>query len=277
MWEAISEEKPLVIIGCGKMGGAMARGWLKAGLPESHLLVVDPVAARTGVEGISCSCVFPSMEELPANIYPSVIILAIKPQIMDAVLPAVAANMQGGPLIISVAAGTRIGYFSKSLGRDAPIVRVMPNTPASIGCGITTLVANDYVSESQRKLSEQLMKAVGKTVWLSSEDQMNAVTALSGSGPAYVFHMVEAMAAAGSAMGLDDELAMTLARETIAGAGALLSHDTRSAKILREEVTSPKGTTAAGLEVLMGADTNLSQLMRQTVRAAKKRGEELGS
>lgn len=276
MWEAVSPDTPLVIVGCGKMGSAMARGWLSSGLPESNFLVVDPVAAQTGVEGVGCNHIFPSLEDLPTEVFPSIIVLAVKPQIVTKVLPSLARLMTHDPLIISVAAGIKLDSLQDALGDGVAAVRAMPNTPAAIGKGITALVANSNASQDQKRVAEGLMRAAGKTVWLEREDQMNAVTALSGSGPAYVFHMVEAMAAAGVVMGLDDDLAMKLARETVIGAGYLLDSDSKDASKLREEVTSPGGTTAAGLEVLRGGDTNLSMLMRSTLRAAKKRGEELG-
>lgn len=280
MWEAVSPSSPLTIIGCGKMGGALARGWLKAGVPESNFLIVDPVAAKTGVSGVSCSCVFPSIEDLPRDVFPSIFVLAIKPQIFADILPHLEGYLSHDPLFLSVAAGISVQSMRGMLGENsgqAAIVRAMPNTPAAIGKGISALYAADTVSEDQKQVAAAMMKVVGKTVWVDSEDQMNAVTGLSGSGPAYVFHMVEALANAGVVMGLSEDVAMELARETVVGAGALMDHDSRTVRDLRVEVTSPNGTTAAGLDVLMGTDPSLSQLMRNTVRAAKKRAEELSA
>lgn len=276
MWESFSPSAPLALIGCGKMGGAIARGWFASGLPESHCVVIDPEVARLGMEGLSSSCVFPSLADLPSDVSPSIFVLAVKPQIVPKILPAIFPYMAQKPLILSLVAGAKVGTIKEALGLQTPVVRAMPNTPAAIGKGITALYASKTVSDHQHIIAEALMQSVGKTLWLTAEDQMNAVTALSGSGPAYIFHMVEAMTTAAVTLGLEEELAATLARQTVIGAGALLDKDSRPVTTLRDEVTSPGGTTAAGLSELMGGETNLSMLMRDTLRAAKNRGEELG-
>lgn len=276
MWENVSPETPLALIGCGKMGAAMAQGWIKAGLSDSHFVIIDPVIAHTGLEGVSFSCVFPSLEELPDGINPSIFVLAVKPQVTAAVLPSLAPYLPHDPLILSIAAGVKIQSLIDQCGSGTAVVRAMPNTPAAIGKGVIPLFANQAVSGVQKRISQGLMQTLGKAVWLDSEDQMNAVTALSGSGAAYVFHMVEAMSAAGVTMGLDAELSAMLARETVIGASRLMEKDPRPVRELRQEVTSPGGSTAAGLSELMGAEPNLSVLMRNTLRAAKKRTEEMG-
>ncbi|MEC9196269.1 MAG: pyrroline-5-carboxylate reductase, partial [Pseudomonadota bacterium] len=182
----------------------------------------------------------------------------------------------GGTLFVSVAAGTPLAAYEAALGDGSPIVRCMPNTPAAVGQGITALIGNSFVTEEQMSLSEALLQAVGQTVRLEAEAQMDAVTALSGSGPAYVFHMIECLAAAGEAEGLSPELAMKLAQATVAGAGALAEGSDDSPSQLRVNVTSPNGTTQAGLEVLMDEGAGLPPLIRATVKAAADRSRELG-
>ena len=259
-------ERGLVLVGCGRMGGAMLKGWLARGLEPGAVTVIDPnLAPEWHGLGLRIG------GNLPAD--PAVVVLAVKPQMMGDVLPQVAA--MGDTLVVSVAAGTRIATFEQHFPR-APIVRVMPNTPAAIGQGISALVGNDRATEADLARAEALMAAVGRVVRLSSESLMDAVTGLSGSGPAYVFHMIEAMAAAGEAAGLDPALSLELARVTVAGAGALAVHADEAPAVLRQNVTSPGGTTAAGLAILMDPETGLPPLMRRTVAAATARGRELG-
>ncbi|MDB6178626.1 pyrroline-5-carboxylate reductase [Paracoccus sp. Z330] len=259
-------ERGLVLVGCGRMGGAMLRGWLARGLQPGSVTVIDPrLAPEWRDKGMRVN------EALPEN--PAVLVLAVKPQMMADALGEVPVLRD--TLIVSVAAGTTIATFANSFP-NAPIVRVMPNTPAAIGKGISALIGNDLAGAAHLDLAETLMSAVGRVVRLESEDQMDAVTGLSGSGPAYVFHLIEAMAQAGEAQGLSGELALELARMTVAGAGALAIDADEDPAVLRENVTSPGGTTAAGLNVLMDAETGLPPLMRRTVAAAADRGRELG-
>jgi pyrroline-5-carboxylate reductase len=256
----------MVLLGCGKMGGAMLEGWLGRGVPASAIHVIDP-APSDWLKGTGVHLGSPLPER------PAVLLLAVKPQAMDDALPQVARL--GGPetLAISIAAGLPIARFEAALPAGTPIVRAMPNLPASVGRGITALVASPAAGEEALLLAEALLSAVGTTVRLQDEDQMDAVTAVSGSGPGYVFHMVEALAQAGEAQGLAPDLAMALARATVAGAGALLDSSEGSAAELRMSVTSQKGTTAAGLAVLMA---DLPELMRRAVAAAADRARELG-
>lgn len=256
----------LVLIGCGRMGGALLDGWLKSGLQPGAVLVLDP-NPRTGLAATGVSV----NGELPAD--PAVLVIAVKPQMVADVLPRLSVG--AGTLVVSVAAGVTMAAYEKAFP-DAPIVRAMPNTPAAIGQGITAIVGNDRAGEAELALAQALMSAVGRTVRLQAEGQMDAVTALSGSGPAYVFHMIEAMAAAGEAEGLSPELALELARATVAGAGALAVTEDEDPAVLRENVTSPGGTTAAGLRELMDPETGLPPLMRRTIAAAAARGRELG-
>jgi pyrroline-5-carboxylate reductase len=256
----------MVLLGCGRMGGAMLEGWLAQGVPPSAVHVIDP-APSDWLKGTGAHLEGPLPER------PAVLLLAVKPQMMDAALPQVAHL--GGPdtLAVSIAAGTPLARFEAALPPGTPIVRAMPNLPASVGRGVTALIANAAAGEAELALAEALLSAVGTTVRLEGEDQMDAVTAVSGSGPGYVFHLVEALAQAGEAQGLAPDLAMALARATVAGAGALLDTSQASAAELRESVTSQKGTTAAGLAVLTD---ELPDLMRRTVAAAADRSRELG-
>ncbi|MEQ3624336.1 MAG: pyrroline-5-carboxylate reductase [Celeribacter sp.] len=262
-------ERGLVLLGCGKMGSAMLEGWLAGGLPTDSVTVLDPKPSDwlQGVEGLRLNA------DLPEN--PALVLIAVKPQMMGDALPKIAALGGGGTLFVSVAAGTPIAAFEKAFGADNPIIRAMPNTPAAVGRGITALIGNPQTTEDHMALAERLLSAVGAVVRLDSEAQMDAVTGVSGSGPAYVFHLIEAMAAAGEAEGLDRELALKLARATVSGAGELarLSEDPPS--VLRENVTSPNGTTAAALEVLMDDETGLPPLMARAIRAAAARSKEL--
>lgn len=256
----------LVLVGCGRMGGAMLKGWLARGLEPGAVTVIDPkLAPEWEDKGLRVN------QALPDN--PAVLVLAVKPQMMADALGEV--PQLGDTLVISVAAGTQIGAFEQAFP-NAAIVRVMPNTPAAIGQGVSALIGNKTASEADLDLTETLMRAVGRVVRLESEDQMDAVTGLSGSGPAYVFHLIEAMAKAGEAEGLGPELALELARMTVAGAGALAIDADEDPGILRENVTSPGGTTAAGLQVLMDSETGLPRLMRRVVGAAAERGRALG-
>jgi pyrroline-5-carboxylate reductase len=258
----------LVLLGCGKMGSAMLAGWLESGLAATSVHVIDPAPSDwlrgTGVH---------LNADLPAS--PSIVVVAVKPQIMAEALPGVAGLSGGDTLFLSIAAGTPLAFFERLLGATTPIVRAMPNTPAAIGRGITAMIGNAAATDTHMQTCEALLAAVGQTVRLDREDQMDAVTGVSGSGPAYVFHMIEALTEAGKAEGLPTDLALKLARATVAGAGALAEVSDESPAQLRINVTSPNGTTQAGLDVLMDADAGLTQLMTRTVAAAVRRSREL--
>ena len=259
----------LVLLGCGKMGTALLTGWLGAGVPPDSVWVVEPNPTdwliRTGVH---------LNEGLPPAA--AVALLAVKPQMMGAALPALQALGNGATLFISIAAGTTIAAFEASLGARTPIVRTMPNTPAMVGRGITAICRNAHVSDADMTLAQDLMAAVGKVVILAGEHQIDAVTAVSGSGPAYVFHLIETLAAAGEAEGLPADVAMQLARATVCGAGELAFQSSDTAAQLRINVTSPGGTTAAALGVLMDPATGFPMLLHRAVKAAADRGRELG-
>jgi pyrroline-5-carboxylate reductase len=262
------EARGIVLLGCGKMGSALLAGWLHRGLGPSVVHVLDPHPSdwlhRQGVH-LNAELTEP----------PAIVLIAVKPQLMQAALPWVDRFGRGTTLFVSIAAGTSLDTLEKALGAGTPIVRTMPNTPSAVGHGITALIANSHVTATQLDMAEGLMSAVGQTVRLKTEAQMDAVTALSGSGPAYVFHMIECMAAAGEAEGLDPALALRLARATVGGAGYLAEHAEEHPAQLRENVTSPNGTTAAALEILMRQDTGLPELMRRAIRAAADRSRDL--
>ena len=258
----------LVLLGCGKMGSAMLAGWLADGLPAGSVWVLDPYPSDW-VQGTGVHV----NADLPPS--PAVILVAVKPQMMGEALPLLQERGNGQTAFVSVAAGTSIAHFESVLGAETPIVRAMPNTPAAVRQGITAIVAN-AAGQDALALAEALLSAIGKVVRVEAEAQMDAVTGVSGSGPAYVFHLIEALAAAGEAEGLAPATAMELAKATVAGAGALAMASDETPAQLRQNVTSPNGTTQAGLEVLMDKTTGLPDLMRRTVGAATARSKELG-
>ncbi len=263
----------LVLVGAGKMGGAMLEGWLEEGTPAEQVVVLDPAPsdamARLAAErGLALN---PPVEEIAD---PEIVLIAVKPQIMDKVLPGLLPLARHKPVFLSVAAGRTIASFEAVLGADVPIVRAMPNTPAAVGRGITVICPNAHVTEAQAALAERLLSAVGEVGRVDDEGLMDAVTGVSGSGPAYVFYLTECLARAGMDEGLPEELATKLARATVAGAGELMRRSGEPAGTLRENVTSPNGTTAAGLGVLM-ADDGLKPLVARTVAAAARRSREL--
>lgn len=260
----------LVLLGCGKMGTALLTGWLDAGLPAASVWVVEPNPSDwLKSSGVHLNLGLPKA--------PAVAVLAVKPQMMGAALPLLQALGNGATLFVSIAAGTTIAMLEATLGGQTPIVRTMPNTPAMVGRGITGICANGHAGASGLAIARVLMLAVGQVVNLDGEHQIDAVTAVSGSGPAYVFHLIEAMAAGGVAQGLSADVAMQLARATVCGAGELAQHSSETAAQLRINVTSPGGTTAAALAVLMQSDTGLSALMTRAIQAAADRGRELGA
>ena len=262
------ETRGLVLLGCGKMGSAMLAGWLRDGLRADAVWVQDPYPS----DWVSAQEVHVNAP-LPAS--PAIVLVAVKPQMMAEALPSLAAMGAGKTLFLSIAAGTPIPAYEGMLGADTPIIRAMPNTPAAIGQGITAIVGNATTDAEDLDLAEGLLRAIGDVVRLEDETQMDAVTGVSGSGPAYVFHMIECLAAAGEAQGLSSDLSMQLAKATVAGAGALAMQAQDDPAQLRINVTSPNGTTQAGLEVLMDETAGLPSLMTATVMAATHRSKEL--
>jgi len=259
----------LVLLGCGKMGSALLEGWLKGGIDASAVYVLDPNPSDwVKAQGVHIN------EDLPDD--PAIALLAVKPQMMGDALPRMVALGNSATLFLSIAAGTSITHFEETLGSATPIVRSMPNTPAAVGKGITAIIGSANATAAHLDMAEGLLQAVGQVVRLDTEAQIDAVTGVSGSGPAYVFHLIETMAAAGVAQGLPAEMAMQLAKATVAGAGALAEAASESPEQLRINVTSPGGTTAAALKVLMDEETGFPKLLGAAVQAATERGRELG-
>jgi pyrroline-5-carboxylate reductase len=266
---------PLVLVGAGKMGGALLEGWLKGGMPPQKIIAIDPgpppeIASVIAKHGIRLN------PDLAGITSPEVIVLAVKPQLMDGVLATISSLGQSRPLILSVAAGKTIATFERFFGKDAAVIRTIPNTPAAVGRGITAMAANRHVSTGQKKLARELLAAVGEVVEVENEGLIDAATAVSGSGPAYVFYLTECLAAAGVAAGLKPDLAMQLARATVAGSGELMRASGIPAETLRKNVTSHHGTTYAALQILM-ADQGLKEMMIKAVDAATRRSRELAS
>lgn len=261
----------LALVGAGKMGGAMLEGWLALGLDPHNVVVIEP---KPSEEIVALSMRGVALNP-PAGAISNIgtVVLAVKPQVVAEVLPSVAALTGAGTLVLSIMAGKTLGFLQAGLPKAA-IVRAMPNTPAAIGRGITVAVPNAAVSAEQKQRAHALLAASGAVEWITDEGLMDAVTAVSGSGPAYVFLLAETLARAGVAAGLPEALAARLARETIAGSGELLHRSPLDPATLRQNVTSPAGTTAAALDVLMAAD-GLDPLMRRAVVAAAKRSREL--
>jgi len=258
----------LVMLGCGKMGSAMLEGWLARGLDPASVHVIDPYPSDwLRAQGVAINAALPEA--------PAVLMIAVKPQMMQDALPHVARFGGGGTLILSVAAGTPIRAFEAAFGPGTRVVRSMPNTPAAVGKGITAIIGNAAADADDLDTAETLLQAIGQVVRLATEDQIDAVTGVSGSGPAYIFYMIDALAAAGEAEGLPPDLAMQLATATVAGAGALAERASETPEQLRLNVTSPNGTTQAGLGVLMDDASGLMPLMRATVAAATARSREL--
>jgi len=269
---------PVLLVGCGKMGGALLAGWLARGTAgaEAPVVIVEPADASTAsFRGKAGVTIVAEAAQLPADISPPVVVFAVKPQAMDGIVPAYRPFAGRGTCFLSIAAGRPIRYFQQHLGPEAAIVRAMPNTPAAVGRGITVACGNPNVSDAQRALCTELLAAVGEVAWIADEKLLDPVTAVSGSGPAYVFLLAETLAEAGRAAGLPQDLAMRLARATVTGSGELLHRAAEPADQLRRNVTSPGGTTAAALEILMPRRGGLAALMTRAIAAATRRSREL--
>jgi pyrroline-5-carboxylate reductase len=261
----------LVLVGAGKMGGALLEGWLRLGLEPNRVAILEPqpspqiaVLAQRGLQ------INPDPKALTDV---AAVVVAVKPQVAPQAVPALAPLVSDSTVVVSIMAGRTLRFLSGALGRPCAIVRAMPNTPAAIGRGITVAVPRN-ASAAQRELADRLLTAAGAVEWIDDEALMDAVTAVSGSGPAYVFLLAETLARAGVAAGLPPQLAAKLARDTVAGAGELLHRSPLDAQVLRENVTSPGGTTAAALAVLMGQN-GLEPLMTKAIAAATARSRDL--
>jgi pyrroline-5-carboxylate reductase len=267
-----SSTTPLALIGAGKMGGALLAGWLESGLDPKAVVVVDPAPPDESVAFLQRAGI--SIHAAPdTGKLATAIVIAVKPQVMAGVLPTLRPLIGADTIAVSIAAGTTLAKLESGLGVIA-IVRAMPNTPAQVGRGITAAVANAHVTVPGKAVVTALLGAVGDVVWLDDEELIDAVTAVSGSGPAYVFLLAECLAEAGIEAGLPLDVAQKLARATVAGGGELLYRSDHPAGHLRQNVTSPGGTTAAALEILMG-EGGLGPLLKRAVAAAKKRSQEL--
>jgi pyrroline-5-carboxylate reductase len=265
----------LILVGCGQMGSAMLRGWVASGA-ASQFIVVEPAGAPASLSPAPEISFRKDAAELGASVAPDAVVFAVKPQIIDDVLPAYRRWARPETVFLSIAAGTTIAKLSRHLGPEAAIVRAMPNTPAAIGRAISVACPNPHVTAAQRARCEGLLAAIGDSTWVEDEALMDGVTAVSGSGPAYVFLLIEALAAAGVKSGLPAELAMRLAKATVSGSGELARLAAEAPSKLRENVTSPGGTTRAALDVLM-ADDGMQPLFDRAVAAATRRSRELAS
>lgn len=265
----------VVLAGCGNMGFAMLSGWLESGrLDPGEVGVVEPNEAlreRAAAKGVAVAADVTAF----IGMQPRLVVLAVKPQVIRGVTAAYKPFAQRGATFLSIAAGTTVATFEELLGPDTPVIRCMPNTPAAIGKGMLVVFANEHVAPETREFVNGLLAASGAVAQIPDEGLMDAVTAVSGSGPAYLFHFIECLTAAGEKAGLPTETAKLLARQTIYGAACLAIESGEEAGRLREQVTSPNGTTAAALAVLMG-DDRLKRLLTEAVEAARARSVELG-
>jgi pyrroline-5-carboxylate reductase len=263
----------VVLVGCGNMGGALLHGWLERGIPASSITVVEPDQMRArAAKGRSVAVVADAADLKSPP--PNVVVLAVKPQSVEVVAPQYARFAAVGAVVLSIAAGRTIAGLVACLSPRAAVVRAMPNTPAAVRRGVTVACANAAVDATQRAVCQDLLAAVGAVLWIDDETLMDAVTAVSGSGPAYVFLLAECLAQAGIDAGMPAEMARRLARETVVGSGELLAQSEAAPEVLRRNVTSPGGTTAAGLAVLM-ADGGLQDLLSRAVGAAARRSRQL--
>ena len=273
---AAQPDLSIALIGCGKMGSALLRGWLASGQIK-HVYVLDPGGLPEEFEDEAPARVtFYDKPEMFAGARPpaSVFVIAVKPQIMDEVCHAIKKSVPADALVLSIAAGQTIAKFENYFGASQPVIRSMPNTPAAIAKGVTVGCPNAHVTSAQKTLADNLLKAVGHVEWIADEGLLDAVTAVSGSGPAYIFLLIEAMAAAGVKAGLKADFAMKLARQTVIGSAALADADLLPAETLRKNVTSPGGTTAAALDILM-APSGMQDLFDKAIAAATARSKEL--
>jgi pyrroline-5-carboxylate reductase len=262
----------LVLLGAGKMGGALLEGWLGLGLDPARIVVIEPQPAA-GIAQLTKRGLVLNPAKAAARAA-DIAVIAVKPQIAPEAMAGLAPFLSASTLVLSIMAGKTLSFLERALPAKTAAVRAMPNTPAAIGRGITVAVANAHATANQRARAQQLLAAAGAVEWVADEKLMDAVTALSGSGPAYVFLLAESLARAGVAAGLPADLSVRLARATVAGSGELLHRSDLDTAILRKNVTSPGGTTAAALDVLMGQD-GLDPLLERAVAAATRRSREL--
>ena len=259
----------ILLVGCGKMGGALLSAWLENGVDKANIIVVSPDPIPHNHVKL-----YHSVSEVPGNFIPDVMILAVKPQIIADIASDYKRYVDNNVTILSIAAGKKLNFLENCFGAKSSIVRTMPNLPATIGKGTTVAIANKNVSEVAEKYCDELLQAVGFVSWIDDENLMDAVTAISGSGPAYLFYFIETFIKAAEELGLSDELAKSLVYSTVEGSSLLAVHSEDSVSQLRENVTSPNGTTDAALRVLM-ENGDFSDILSNATRAAKNRSEEL--
>ena len=272
---AFSSDKPLILAGCGNMGGALLNGWLASGLSRDAVFIVDPVMAEAGSAPAGVRC-FGRVEDLP-DCSPAMVMLAVKPQIMEGVAAGYVDMVRAsGAAVISIAAGVGMSSYQHWFGADTPIIRVMPNTPSAVGAGMSLLLKNAAVSDELATLSEVMLAAVGTSIWVSAEGQIDAMVGVTGSGPAYVFLLMECIAAAAEKTGLTPEQAKLAARQTVLGAALLAENqpDVEPAE-LRRRVTSPGGVTQAALDILMAEGRGLPDLFPEAMESGERRNAEL--
>ncbi len=261
----------LALIGCGRMGQALLAGWLKQKL-DYNITVVQPSPLPPTFPQAGYNCI-PKLNYKKTF---DIIVFAVKPQILDEVAAGYVDAVHDASIVVSIAAGKKIATFERIFGDKQPVIRAMPNTPAAVGKGITAFSANNVTSQDACKTVSNLFTPCGETLWLATEQEMDAVTAISGSGPAYIFYFIESFTAAAESLGLSKEKAIKLARQTVIGAAALAESEADiSAKTLRENVTSPGGTTQAALSILM--DGSMDDILKHAVSAAKNRSRELSN
>ena len=266
-------DKKILLVGCGKMGSALLGGWLGQGIIAKNVTVVEPIGANFLREKFGVY-VATKTSQLDEDYRPGVVVFAVKPQGINEIVSAYSEFVQPQTVFLSIAAGQTITKFQRQLGDKANIIRCMPNTPAAVGRGITVACGNDLVTDVHRSICQKLLQAVGDVEWVDDEALLDPVTAVSGSGPAYVFYLMETLTKAGIAAGLEPALSAKLARKTVIGSAELAHLSAEAPEQLRQNVTSPGGTTAAALDVLMAED-GLQALMVRAVDAATKRSREL--
>ena len=269
----MSKSYSVLLIGCGKMGGAVLNGLLKKGVQSQLIRVAEPnETIREDLKQKGILCAASALELTDFN--PDIVLLAVKPFLIEQVIDTVKPFTDKGAAVLSIIAGRQIQWFKEKLGSQSVVFRAMPNTPAAIGAGITAVIASKEAVSDQKEQINSVLKA-GDVIWLENEDQIDTVTAVSGSGPAYVFYLTEALAKAAKAAGLSEETAEKLAKETVAGSARLMKESSETPEKLRQNVTTPNGTTAAALDILMNPTTGFEPLLKQAVLAAEKRSKEL--
>lgn len=268
------QDTSLLLIGCGKMGGSVLNGLLKNGFPTQNIRVAEPdetIRKTLTEKGIRCAVDASALTDFD----PDIVFLAVKPFLIEQVINSVKPFTDKGSVILSIIAGRQIGWFKEKLGTNTVVFRAMPNTPAAIGKGITGVTSCGLANEDQKKTAQNVLSSCGEVVWLDNESQIDAVTAVSGSGPAYIFYLTEALTKAAKTLGLSDENAEKLAKATVIGSAGLMDKSSETPAVLRQNVTTPNGTTAAALELLMNPQSGFEPLLTQAVKAAEKRSKEL--